>query len=61
MLGTESDWLASASFAGSCPIMQKRDGSLWVRDGSGLRGVANVTAIVSELVTNNLNPARGVV
>jgi hypothetical protein len=33
--------------------MQKRDGSLWVRDGSGLRGVANVTAMVSGLVTNN--------
>jgi alpha-tubulin suppressor-like RCC1 family protein len=52
-VGTESDWQACAAFAGSCPLMQKRDGSLWVRDGSGLRGVANVTAMVSGLVTNN--------
>jgi hypothetical protein len=52
-VGMESDWRACASFSGSCPIIQKRDGSLWVRDGSGRRGVANVTTIVSGLVTNN--------
>jgi hypothetical protein len=31
----------------------KRDGSLWVLDASGYRGMANVTAIVTGLVTNN--------
>ena len=52
-VGTETNWQACAAFANSCPLIQKRDGSLWVRDGSGLRGVANVTASVSGLVTNN--------
>lgn len=52
-VGTESDWRACAPFAGSCPVFAKRDGSLWVWDGSGDRGVADVIALVSGLVTNN--------
>jgi hypothetical protein len=52
-VGADSDWRACASFAGSCPVFAKRDGSLWVLDASGDRGIANVTAIVSGLVTNN--------
>src|SRR5262249_21922955 len=41
------------SFAGSCPVLMKRDGSLWVLDASSDRGAANVTAVVTGLVTNN--------
>jgi len=52
-VGTESDWRACASFAGSYPVFMKRDGSLWALDASSDRGVANVTGIVSGLVTNN--------
>ncbi|HVM48806.1 MAG TPA: hypothetical protein VMU04_12315 [Candidatus Acidoferrum sp.] len=52
-VGTESDWRACASFAQSCPVFMKRDGSIWVMDASGDRGVASVTGIVSGLVTNN--------
>ena len=52
-VGIESDWRACASFAGSCPVLMKRDGSLWVLDSSGDRGVADVTAIVTGLITNN--------
>ena len=52
-VGTNNDWRACASFAQSCPVFMKRDGSLWVLDASGDRGVASVTAIVSGLVTNN--------
>ncbi|MGA2245158.1 MAG: hypothetical protein ABSH48_09180 [Verrucomicrobiota bacterium] len=52
-VGTESDWRACASFAGSYPVIMKRDGSLWVLDASSDRGVANVTAIVTGRVTHN--------
>lgn len=52
-VGVDSDWRACASFANSCAVIMKRDGSLWVLDASGHRGVANVTAIVTGLVTNN--------
>jgi alpha-tubulin suppressor-like RCC1 family protein len=52
-VGADSDWRACASFAGSCPVFMKRDGSIWVMDASDRRGVAAVTAIVSGLVTNN--------
>jgi alpha-tubulin suppressor-like RCC1 family protein len=52
-VGGNSDWRACAKFSQSCPILMKRDGSLWIIDGSDRRGVAAVTAIVSGLVTNN--------
>lgn len=52
-VGTDHDWRACASFASSRPIFMKRDGSIWVLDGSDSRGVANVTTIVKGLVTNN--------
>jgi alpha-tubulin suppressor-like RCC1 family protein len=52
-VGTDSDWRACASFVQSCTVFMKRDGSLWVLDDSDHRGVANITAIVSGLVTNN--------
>jgi hypothetical protein len=52
-VGTNTDWRACASFASSCPLFMKRDGSLWVLDASDRRGVASVTTIVTGLVTNN--------
>jgi hypothetical protein len=55
-VGAESNWRACASFAHSCPVFKKRDGSLWVLDGSDRRdrrGAASVTGIVTGLVTNN--------
>jgi alpha-tubulin suppressor-like RCC1 family protein len=52
-VGADSDWRACASFAQSCPLFMKRDGSIWVMDASSSRGVAAVTAIVRGLVTNN--------
>jgi alpha-tubulin suppressor-like RCC1 family protein len=52
-VGTDSDWQACTSFAGSMPLFLKRNGSLWVLDATGDRGVAAVTSIVSGLVTNN--------
>lgn len=52
-VGTDTDWRACATFAHHCPLFMKRDGSLWVLDGSDSRGVANVTTIVKGLVTNN--------
>jgi len=52
-VGAENDWRACASFSQSCPVFMKRDGSIWVLDCSGGRGVAAVTAIVTGLVTNN--------
>lgn len=52
-VGVDSDWRACAHFAHHCPLFMKRDGSLWVLDGSDARGVANVTAIVKGLVAND--------
>jgi alpha-tubulin suppressor-like RCC1 family protein len=52
-VGADRDWRACASFAQSCPVFMKHDGSLWVMESSGHRGVAPVTAIVTGLVTNN--------
>jgi alpha-tubulin suppressor-like RCC1 family protein len=52
-VGTDTDWRACAPFAHHCPLFMRRDGSLWVLDGSDSRGVANVTTIVKGLVTNN--------
>jgi alpha-tubulin suppressor-like RCC1 family protein len=52
-VGTDNDWRACARFAHHCPLFMKRDGSLWIIDGSGSRGIANVTAIVKGLVAND--------
>ncbi len=52
-VGADSDWRACASFARSCPLFLKRDGSIWVMDASDRRGVAAVTAIVRGLVRSN--------
>ncbi len=52
-VGTNSDWRACATFASSCPLFMNRDGSLWAMDLSDHRGVANVTGILTGLVTNN--------
>jgi alpha-tubulin suppressor-like RCC1 family protein len=52
-VGTDSDWRACAPFSQRCPLFMKRDGSLWVLDGSDSRGVANVTAIVRGLVADD--------
>jgi alpha-tubulin suppressor-like RCC1 family protein len=52
-VGTDSDWRACASFANSCPLFMKRDGSIWDLDTSDRRGVAVVTAFVAALVVNN--------
>lgn len=52
-VGNECNWQACASFSGGCPIFMKRDGSVWILDGSNTRGGANVTTIVGGLVTND--------
>ncbi len=52
-VGTDTEWRACATFASSCPLFMKRDRSLWAMDLSDHRGVANVTGIVSGMVTNN--------
>jgi alpha-tubulin suppressor-like RCC1 family protein len=52
-VGSDSDWRACASFAGSTPLFTKHDGSLWVLDAPADHGVATVTAVVAGLVTNN--------
>ncbi len=52
-VGPDSDWRTCASFAQSCPVFMKRDGSIWVLDCSDSRGIARVTSIVTGMVTNN--------
>jgi hypothetical protein len=52
-VGRDNNWKACASFAQSCPVLMKRDGSLWVMDLSDRRGVAAVTGIVGGLIENN--------
>jgi alpha-tubulin suppressor-like RCC1 family protein len=52
-VGADSDWCACAHFAHHRPLFMKRDGSLWVLDGSDSRGVANVTAIVKGLLADD--------
>lgn len=52
-VGTDTDWRACAPFSQHYPLFMKRDGSLWVLDGSDSRGVANVAAIVKGLVADD--------
>ncbi|MGZ4964260.1 MAG: RCC1 domain-containing protein, partial [Limisphaerales bacterium] len=52
-VGRDTDWRACAHFQSSTPLFMKRDGSLWVLDGSEHRGAAVVTKLVQNLVTNN--------
>jgi len=58
-VGADTDWRASAPFCQKHPAFLKRDGSLWVFEGSdqprvtGRGGVADVTTVVAGRVTNN--------
>jgi alpha-tubulin suppressor-like RCC1 family protein len=58
-VGTDTDWRAAAPFCQKHPSFLKRDGSLWVVEGSdqphvtGRGGVADVTTVISSCVTNN--------
>ncbi len=52
-VGTDHDWRACSEFSQACPLFMKRDGSIWLLDGSDRRGGAMVTGIVNGLVTNN--------
>jgi hypothetical protein len=55
-VGTDADWRSCASFAGSHAVFMKRDGMVWVLDGSDQRfrwGAASVTAVVAGMVTND--------
>jgi alpha-tubulin suppressor-like RCC1 family protein len=58
-VGADTDWRASAPFCQKHPAFLKRDGSLWVVEGSdqprvaGRGGVADVTTVVTGWITNN--------
>jgi alpha-tubulin suppressor-like RCC1 family protein len=58
-VGADTDWHASTPFCQKHPAFLKRDGSLWVFEGSdqprvsGRGGVADVTTVLSGWVTNN--------
>jgi hypothetical protein len=58
-VGADTNWRACAPFCQKNPAFLKRDGSLWVFEGSdqprvtGRGGVANVTTVLSGWVTNN--------
>ena len=58
-VGTDTDWATAAAFCQKHPAFLKRDGSLWVFEGSdqprvtGRGGVADVTTVVRGWVTNN--------
>ena len=58
-VGADTDWRASAPFCQKHPAFLKRDGSLWVFEGSdqprvtGRGGVADVTTVVTGWITNN--------
>ena len=58
-MGADTDWRASTPFCQKHPAFLKRDGSLWVFEGSdqprvtGRGGVADVTSVVAGWVTNN--------
>lgn len=58
-VGADNDWRASAPFCQKHPAFLKRDGSLWVFEGSdqprvtGPGGVADVTSVVAAWITNN--------
>ena len=58
-VGADTDWRAAAPFSQKHPAFLKRDGSLWVFEGSdqprvtGRGGVADVTPVLAGWVTNN--------
>jgi alpha-tubulin suppressor-like RCC1 family protein len=61
-VGADTDWRACAPFSQKRPALLKRDGSLWVFEGSdqprvtgvtGRGGVAEVTTVLAGWVTNN--------
>jgi alpha-tubulin suppressor-like RCC1 family protein len=58
-VGTNTDWRAAAPFCQKHPAFLKRDGSLWVFEGSdqprvtGRGGVTDVTPVLAGWVTNN--------
>jgi hypothetical protein len=58
-VGADTDWRACAPFCQKHPAFLKRDGSLWVSEGSdqprvtGRGGVADVTPVLAGWVTND--------
>jgi alpha-tubulin suppressor-like RCC1 family protein len=58
-VGADTDWRAAAPFCQKHPAFLKRDGSLWVFEGSdqphvtGRGGVVDVTTVLGKRVTNN--------